>query len=201
MSIISHPKKDNLIEFFFPCYLIAIGIVACTGIEIFGSAFLESAPWKQNVLFSILILVGMLPPNVRNSKASFMIIGYTMAFFMFGGANIVGTVGLILGLIKVALPILLVYQGLRLWYCIKDYNKWIMLLPIASLVIVFFILPIKDENIFQGAFGVIANMSTEDFSSDHGFHLLLGALSIVAGIADLIIAKRNYTDYVQHSDN
>ena len=190
MSIISHPKKDNLIEFFFPCYLIAIGIVACTGIEIFGSAFLESAPWKQNVLFSILILFGMLPPNVRNSKASFMIIGYTMAFFMFGGANIVGTVGLILGLIKVALPILLVYQGLRLWYCIKDYNKWIMLLPIISLTLVFFLLPIKDENIAQSVINVVTELNTDNLSSDHGFHILLGAIGIITGISEFIIAKK-----------
>lgn len=181
---------NDLTPVFFPCYLIAIGIIIISGIDIFGAAFLESAPWKQNVLFSVLLLFGMLPPNARNSKPTWMIIGYTIAFFMFGGANIVGTVGIVLGLMKVAFPILIIYQAFRLWFYIKDYNKWIMLLPIISLTLVFFLLPIKDENIAQSVINVVTELNTDNLSSDHGFHILLGATGIITGISEFIIAKK-----------
>ena len=187
----SPTKTVDLTTVFFPCYLFAIGIIIVSGIDIFGAAFLESAPWKQNVLFSVLLLFGLLPPNARNSKPTWMIIGYTFAFFMFGGANIVGTVGIVLGLMKVAFPVLIIYQAFRLWFYIKDYSKWIMLLPIISLVLIFLLLPIKDENIVQSAITVVTEFSTQNFSSDHGFHLYLGVIGIITGITEFIIAKKS----------
>ena len=188
-----HPpnRKNDLTAVFFPCYLIAIGILIVSGFDIFGAAFLESAPGKQNVLFGVLLLFGMLPPNARNSKPTWMIIGYTFAFFMFGGANIVGTGGIILGLLKVAFPVLIVYQAFRLWYYIKDYSKWIMFLPIVALSLIFFLLPIKDENIVQSTMNVVTQLDTANFSSDHGFHILLGSVGIVAGLIEFIIAKKS----------
>lgn len=187
----SPTKTVDLTTVFSPCYLFAIGIIIVSGIDIFGAAFLESAPWKQNVLFSVLLLFGLLPPNARNSKPTWMIIGYTFAFFMFGGANIVGTVGIVLGLMKVAFPVLIIYQAFRLWFYIKDYSKWIMLLPIISLVLIFLLLPIKDENIVQSAITVVTEFSTQNFSSDHGFHLYLGAIGIITGITEFIIVKKS----------
>ena len=40
----------------FPIFLIAIGIITLTGVNLFGSAILEGAAWKQNVIFALMII-------------------------------------------------------------------------------------------------------------------------------------------------
>ena len=36
--------------YFFPCYLVASGIITLTGISLIDPALLESANWKQNTI-------------------------------------------------------------------------------------------------------------------------------------------------------
>lgn len=56
---------DKYNKFLFPIYLIAVGIIALSGVELFGAAILEGAAWKQNVIFALLIIFGMLPHLCR----------------------------------------------------------------------------------------------------------------------------------------
>ena len=54
--------NEKLIPLFFPCYLVAIGIITLTGISLIDPALLESANWKQNTIWSALLFFGLLPP-------------------------------------------------------------------------------------------------------------------------------------------
>lgn len=47
--------NEKLIPLFFPCYLVAIGIITLTGISLIDPALLESANWKQNTIWSALL--------------------------------------------------------------------------------------------------------------------------------------------------
>ena len=88
--------NEKLIPLFFPCYLVAIGTL--TGISLIDPALLESANWKQNTIWSALLFFGLLPPYMRSTKGVWLIMGYILAFFLFGGGNVFGTVQLILSI-------------------------------------------------------------------------------------------------------
>ena len=69
--------NEKLIPLFFPCYLVAIGIITLTGISLIDPALLESANWKQNTIWSALLFFGLLPPYMRSTK------GVYIGFFPF----------------------------------------------------------------------------------------------------------------------
>ena len=65
--------NEKLIPLFFPCYLVAIGIITLTGISLIDPALLESANWKQNTIWSALLFFGLLPPYMRSTKGVWLI--------------------------------------------------------------------------------------------------------------------------------
>ena len=175
----------------FPIFLIAIGIITLTGVNLFGSAILEGAAWKQNVIFALMIIFGMLPPAVRESKASWMVAGYALAFFMFGGANIIGTVGIMLGLEKIMLAVLILFMAYRLYAETWNVNKLYMLAPVLGLAFVVLLFPIQDQNIVESGWNALTNWSSSDFTSDKGFHIYLGLFGITAGITEMLILTKS----------
>ena len=128
-------EMKNYESYLFPLFLLAMGAITLSGVNLFGAAILEGAAWKQNVIFALLIIFGMLPPSVREMKTTWMVAGYALAFFMFGGANIIGTVGIMLGLEKIVLAVLVMFMGYRLWCETWRINKLYMIVPVLGLVI------------------------------------------------------------------
>lgn len=175
----------------FPIFLIAIGIITLTGVNLFGSAILEGAAWKQNVIFALMIIFGMLPPAVRELKATWMVAGYALAFFMFGGANIIGTVGIMLGLEKFMLAVLILFMAYRLYAETWKVNKLYMLAPVLGLACVVLLFPIQDQNIVGSGWDALTNWSSSDFTSDKGFHIYLGLFGIAAGITEMLILTKS----------
>lgn len=175
----------------FPIFLIATGIITLTGVNLFGSAILEGAAWKQNVILALLIIFGMLPPAVRELKATWMVAGYALAFFMFGGANIIGTVGIMLGLEKIMLGVLILFMAYRLYAETWNVNKLYMLAPGLALVFVVLFFPIQDQNIVESGWDALTNWSSSAFTSDKGFHLYLGLFGIAAGITEMLILTKS----------
>lgn len=183
--------KNETLPIIFSISLFVIGALSLSGISVFGSALLEGAAWKQNVIYCILIFFCLLPPIVRNSRATSMAIGYSLAFFMFGGSNIIGTVGIIISLIKVAFPILIIYQGIRLWILSEKHNKWLLVLSLAALVLSILIIPIQDQNIVQSGIDAIIEFDSEKFTDDGGFHYYIGGISIITGIIEFLITYKH----------
>ena len=181
----------NYDSYLFPIFLIAIGVITLTGVNLFGAAILEGAAWKQNVILALLLIFGMLPPSVRELKATWMVAGYALAFFMFGGANIIGTVGIMLGLEKIMLAVLVIFMGFRLWSETWKVNKLYMLAPVMSLVAVVLLFPIQDQNIIGSGIDALTNWSSSDFTSDKGFHIYLGLLGLFAGITEMLILLKS----------
>ena len=181
----------NFDAYLFPIFLIAIGVITLTGVNLFGAAILEGAAWKQNVILALLLIFGMLPPSVRELKATWMVAGYALAFFMFGGANIIGTVGIMLGLEKIMLAVLVIFMGFRLWSETWKVNKLYMLAPVMSLVAVVLLFPIQDQNIIGSGIDALTNWSSSDFTSDKGFHIYLGLLGLFAGITEMLILLKS----------
>ena len=181
----------NFDSYLFPIFLIAIGVITLTGVNLFGAAILEGAAWKQNVILALLLIFGMLPPSVRELKATWMVAGYALAFFMFGGANIIGTVGIMLGLEKIMLAVLVIFMGFRLWSETWKVNKLYMLAPVMSLVAVVLLFPIQDQNIIGSGIDALTNWSSSDFTSDKGFHIYLGLLGLFAGITEMLILLKS----------
>ncbi|MDE6543215.1 MAG: hypothetical protein K2K76_04555 [Muribaculaceae bacterium] len=175
----------------FPIFLIAIGIITLTGVNLFGSAILEGAAWKQNVILALLIIFGVLPPAVRELKATWMVAGYALAFFMFGGANIIGTVGIMLGLEKIMLGVLILFMAYRLYAETWNVNKLYMLAPGLALVFVVLLFPIQDQNIVGSGWDALTNWSSSAFTSDKSFHLYLGLFGIAAGITEMLILTKS----------
>lgn len=175
----------------FPIFLIAIGIIAITGVNLFGSAILEGAAWKQNVILALLIIFGMLPPAVRELKATWMVAGYALAFFMFGGANIIGTVGIMLGLEKIMLGVLILFMAYRLYAETWKVNKLYMLAPVLGLACVVLLFPIQDQNIVGSGWDALTNWSSAAFTSDKGFHIYLGLFGVAAGITEMLILTKS----------
>lgn len=181
----------NYDSYLFPIFLIAIGVITLTGVNLFGAAILEGAAWKQNVILALLLIFGMLPPSVRELKATWMVAGYALAFFMFGGANIIGTVGIMLGLEKIMLAVLVIFMGFRLWSETWKVNKLYMLAPVMSLIAVVLLFPIQDQNIIGSGIDALTNWSSSDFTSDKGFHIYLGLLGLFAGITEMLILLKS----------
>lgn len=179
----------NYEPYLFPIFLIAIGLVTVSGVDIFGAAMLEGAAWKQNVMLALMLIFGMLPPAVQGMKSTWMVIGYALAFFMFGGANIGGTVGIVLGLEKLALAVLALFLGFRVWAETWAVNKWYMAAPACAVIAVALLCPIQDQNIIGSGIDALVELSAAQFTSDHGFHLYLGLTGIFAGISELLIRR------------
>ena len=175
----------------FPIYLIAMGVITLSGVNLFGSAILEGAAWKQNVIMALMIIFGMLPPSVRELKATWMVAGYSLAFFMFGGANIIGTVGIMLGLEKIILAVIMLFMSYRLFAETWTVNKLFMLVPVCGIIFVALLFPIQDQNIVGSGFDALKNWSSSDFTSDKGFHIYLGLLGISAGITEMLIQTKS----------
>lgn len=175
----------------FPIYLIAIGVITFIGVDLFGSAILEGAAWKQNVILALLIIFGMLPPVIREMKATWMIAGYALAFFMFGGANLIGTVGMMLGLEKIMLAVLMLYLCYRVWAETWKINKLFIIAPLVGLLSIGLLSPIEDQNIIGSGLEALMSWSTEKFTSDKGFHIYLGLAGITAGISELLICRQS----------
>ncbi|WP_018665770.1 hypothetical protein [Bacteroides gallinarum] len=192
IRIINLMAKDNekLIPLFWPCYLVTIGFISLIGINIIDPALLESANWKQNTIWSALLFFGLIPPFMRSTKGVWLIMGYVLAFFIFGGGNIYGTVQLVLSIFKICLPVFILFQMFRLWGEIKNYSKWILLLPIISLILAMMILTIEDKNIFQSSWNSLINWSWDSYRSDNGFHTYLGGIGILTGISEFLIIKK-----------
>lgn len=195
-NLIALITKDNekLIPLFFPCYLVAIGFIVLTGINIIDPALLESANWKQNTIWCALLFFGLLPPNMRSTKGVWMIMGYVLAFFTFGGGNVFGTVKLVLAAFKIFLPILILFQMVRLWAEIKQYGKWILLLPVTALIFTLLLYPIEDHNILQSSWNTFTNWSWDFYRSDYGFHTYLGCIGVLAGITEYLIVRKYIID-------
>ena len=175
----------------FPIYLIVMGVITLSGVNLFGSAILEGAAWKQNVILALMIIFGMLPPEVRELKATWMVAGYALAFFMFGGANIIGTVGIMLGLEKIILAVIMLFISYRLFAETWTVNKLFMLVPVCGIIFVALLFPIQDQNIVGSGFDALKNWSSSDFTSDKGFHIYLGLLGISAGITEMLIQTKS----------
>ncbi len=188
-SALINNDSEKLKPLFIPCYLFIIGIIVLSGVHLIDPALLESANWKQNTIWSLLILFGLMPPGMRNRKEIWMVMGYTAAFFMFGGSNIYSTVNIILLAIKTFTPVLILYQACRLWKIRKFDRKWLFLLPIAALTCVILIFPIENKNLIDSGWQSLRNWSWENYRSDDYFHLYLGLIGIISGITEFLIVK------------
>lgn len=179
----------NSEPFLFPIYLLVVGIITLTGINLFGAAILEGAAWKQNVILALLLIFGMLPPSVKALKVTWMIAGYALAFFMFGGANIIGTVGIMLSLEKIMLAVLVLFTGYRLWAVTWQTNKLLMIIPILTVVCIVLLFPIQDQNIVGSGIDALTEWSSSAFTSDKGFHIYLGLTGIFSSVTEILILK------------
>ncbi len=186
-----YPQVKNYDHLLFPIFLIAMGLIILSGVNIFGAAVLEGAAWKQNVMFALLLIFGMLPLSVREMKSTWMVAGYALAFFMFGGANIVGTVGIMLGLEKILLAVLILSMAYRLWAETWKVNKLFMIAPLLAIISIALLFPIKDQSIVGSSVDALMNWSASDFTSDNGFHIFLGLGGLFAGITEMLIQTKS----------
>lgn len=182
---------QNYDHLLFPIFLIAMGLIILSGVNIFGAAILEGAAWKQNVMFALLLIFGMLPPSVREMKATWMVVGYALAFFMFGGANIIGTVGIMLGIEKIYLAVLILFMAYRLWAETWKVNRLFMIAPLLAILSIALLFPIKDQSIIGSSVDAMMNWSVSDFKSDKGFHIFLGLGGLFAGITEFLILTKS----------
>lgn len=180
-------SNERLLPLFFPCYLLVLGVIVLLDIELIDPALLESANWKQNTIWCMLLLFGLLPPNLRGHKVVWMGIGYLLAFFVLGGANLYGTVRLMLATAKAVLPMLILFQGIRLWAATRGHGRWTLLLPLAALVFAGLLYPIEDQNIVQSGWQSLLNWSMENYRDDNGFHTYVGIIGILAGLTEAAI--------------
>lgn len=180
-------SNEKLLPLFIPCYLLVLGVIALLDIDLIDPALLESANWKQNTIWCMLLLFGLLPPNLRGQKIVWMGIGYMLAFFVLGGANIYGTVRLILAAFKTVLPMMILFQAIRLGAATRKHGRWALLLPLAALVFAGLLYPIEDQNIVQSGWKSLLNWSTENYRNDNGFHTYVGIIGILAGLTEAAI--------------
>lgn len=179
--------NERVLPLFFPCYLLVVGIVALLDIQLIDPAFLESANWKQNTIWCMLLFFGLLPPNLRAQKIVWMGIGYLLAFFVLGGANVFGTVRLMLAAFKIILPMLILFQAIRLGAATRRYERLALLLPLAALVFAGLLYPIEDRNIVQSGWESLLTWSLDNYRDDNGFHTYIGAIAILSGLAESTI--------------
>jgi hypothetical protein len=180
---------ERIKPLFLPCFLLVTGIISLLGIDLLDPALLESANWKQNTILSLLILFGLMPSYVRNRKEAWMIMGYTVGFFMFGGSNLVGTVTIIMLVIKLFLPVFILFQTFRLWDSWQLRKKWLYLFPVISLLSVILLFPIEDKNIVQSGWTALTEWSWKNYRSDGYYHIYLGMIGMITGITEFLIVK------------
>ena len=176
--------NESVLPLLFPCCLVVVGILALLDLQLVDPALLESANWKQNTIWCVLLLFGLLPPNLRTYKITWMAIGYLLAFFILGGANVFGTVKLMMSLFKVILQILILFQAVRLWVATRRYDRLALLLPVAALVFAWLLYPIEDQNIVQSGWKSLLDWSLEHYRDDSGFHTYVGAIGVLAGLTE-----------------
>jgi hypothetical protein len=188
---------EKLKPLFTPCYLFVLGTITLLGINLIDEALLESANWKQNTIFGVLLLFGLIPSYVRNKKETWLVLGYTIAFFLFGGSNVIGSVAIALLIVKIFLPVFILFQTFRIWSVWKFTKRWLFLLPLIALIAVALIFPIEDKNIVESGWKSLSNWSFANYRSDGGFHIYLGVIGIVTGITEFFIVK----SYIFNSDS
>ncbi len=173
----------------FPISLIVLGVISISGLNFFGSAALESAFWKQNVIIALLIIYCMLPPTVQRKKPVWLGVALLFLFFLFGGANLFA--GIMLVFEKIALAILALLLSYRMWLQTWSINKRYMIFAVCMVLSVACLFPIENENIIGSGFHALAEWSVDRFTSDHGFHLFLGLEAILAGVSEFIISQNS----------
>lgn len=129
--------------------------------------------------------------NIIKKSALWMVVGYALAFFMFGGANIIGTVGIMLGFEKIILAVLILFMGYRLWKETWKTNKLYMIAPVLGIIFVALLFPIQDKNIVSSGFDALTSWSKSEFSSDKGFHIFLGLAGLYAGVTEMLIQTKS----------
>ena len=174
-----------------PIILIVIGILSITGIDTFGSAFLEGAAWKQNVMYGLIIVFAMLPPEVQKQRLVWMGFGGVLIAFFYGFANAPGSVALTLFIEKIFFSVLILALSYRLYKATWNSNKFIMVLPVFAIIVLVLLYPIKDENIVGSGWNTLIEWDTSRFKSDHNFHIYLGAYSFISGICEYLILKHS----------
>ncbi len=182
--------NERVLPLFFPCCLLVVGVFALLDLQLVDSALLESANWKQNTIWCLVLLFGLLPPNLRAHKITWMGIGYLLAFFILGGANVFGTVKLMMSVFKVVLPMLILFQAIRLWVATRRYERLLVVLPLASLVFAWLLYPIEDQNIVQSGWRSLLDWSLDHYRDDNGFHTYVGAIGVLAGLTEGIIVGK-----------
>lgn len=184
--------KDQYYQL-FPILLIVLGVISISGINFFGSAALESACWKQNVIISLLMIFCMLPTTLQKKKSIWISAGVIFLFLLFGGANFWGVIGIMLMFEKMALAILALLLSYRLFSLTWKVNKLYMIFAGCLILSVALLFPIEDENIVGSGFRALTQWSYDRFTSDQGFHIYLGLTGILAGVVEFII-RQNKTE-------
>lgn len=182
--------NERVLPLFFPCCLLVVGVFALLDLQLVDSALLESANWKQNTIWCLVLLFGLLPPNLQAHKITWMGVGYLLAFFILGGANVFGTVKLMMSIFKVVLPVLILFQTIRLWVATRRYERLLVVLPLASLVFAWLLYPIEDQNIVQSGWQSLLDWSLDHYRDDNGFHTYVGAIGVLAGLTEAIIVGK-----------
>lgn len=181
-----------------PIILIVIGILSITGIDTFGSAFLEGAAWKQNVMYGLIIVFAMLPPEVQKQRLVWMGFGGVLIAFFYGFANAPGSVALTLFIEKIFFSVLILALSFRFYKTTWAKNKYIIVIPVLAIVSLALLFPIKDENIVGSAWNALIEWDKERFSTDHKYHIYLGIFSLISGICEWYILKFS-TKSIEHS--
>lgn len=181
---------NNYDKILIPIALILLGILSLSGIETFGAAWTEGAFWKQNVIYMLVILFLMLPPSVQEIRFVWLVTGTILGLLIgLGGANVPGFVGKILLFGKSAMVLLSIIMCYRMWMETWKNKKLYMIVPVLLMLCVGLLLPIQDENIVGSGFYALKELSIDRYKSDHGFHIYLGLVSILAGISEFIIRR------------
>ena len=182
--------NERVLPFFVACCLLVTGVLALLDLQLVDPALLESVNWKQNTIWCLLLFFGLLPPNLRAHKITWMGIGYLLAFFILGGANVFGTVKLMMSVFKVVLPVLILFQAIRLWVATERYERLALLLPAAALVFAWLLYPIEDQNIVQSGWRSLLSWSMDHYRDDQGFHTYVGAIGVLAGVTECMIVGK-----------
>ena len=172
-----------------PLILVVLGILSLTGLDVFGSAFLEGAAWKQNVMYGLIIVFAMLPPEVQKQRLVWMGFGGAFIAFFYGFANAPGSVALTLFIEKIFFSILILALSFRLFKATWGTNKFFMFFPVLAIVALVLLFPIKDENIVGSGWNALKEWDKQRFTSDHHYHIYLGVFSLVSGICEWLILK------------
>lgn len=179
---------EKIDRWLIPTILIVVGVIVLSGMEVFGAALLEGAAWKQNVLFTLIIIFAMLPPEIQRMKGTYIAeLAVFFGFIYLGIANLWGMVAVVLWIEKIVLAVLSVGLLYRTYRKTWNYNKFLILPAVATVICMILLFPIEDNNIIGSSINVVREWSLEAFTDDKGFHLYLGLTSIFAGIAEYLL--------------